>query len=331
MAVDQGLRPILAGRDALKINALAGELSLDSRVFNLDDSQALDQALIDVGVVLHCAGPYLYTSKPMAEACLRGHVHYLDITGEIPVYSDLADLDAEAKAQGVMLLPGTGFDVVPTDCLAAHLHRRLPSATHLALAFCGEGPGGIPPGTAKTLIEMMPFGEYARINGQLVKTSLPREPREIDFGSGPRQAARLSWGDGFMAFVSTGIPNIEDYSVLPPVQVRMMAFAARVRLLFKLRAVREILKKQFPSGSTTEQRLQSRTHVWGEARDDQGRVVVSRMHGPEAGVVWTGQAALAAARKVLAGAAVPGFQTPSKAFGADFVLENDEVSREDVV
>jgi saccharopine dehydrogenase (NAD+, L-lysine-forming) len=85
--------------------------------------------------VLHCAGPYIYTSKPMVDGCLRTGTHYLDITGEIPVYETLAARDAESKARGATLLPGIGFDVVPTDCLALHLKQRLPSATHLTLAF----------------------------------------------------------------------------------------------------------------------------------------------------------------------------------------------------
>ena len=105
------------------------------RVCALDDAAALDRALQGVPLVLHCAGPYKFTSKPMADACLRAGVHYLDITGEIPVFEALAARDAEAKARKVMLLPAVGFDVVPTDCLAVHLKRRLPSATRLALAI----------------------------------------------------------------------------------------------------------------------------------------------------------------------------------------------------
>jgi short subunit dehydrogenase-like uncharacterized protein len=135
LAVQNGLRPIIAGRDAAKIEAQATELGIEHRVFSLDDSTAMDKALKEVTAVLHCAGPYIYTSKPMVDGCLRTGTHYLDITGEIPVYEALAARDTESKSRGAMLLPGVGFDVVPTDCLALHLKQRLPSATRVTLAF----------------------------------------------------------------------------------------------------------------------------------------------------------------------------------------------------
>jgi len=159
LAVKTGLQPILAGRNASQLEALANELALPYQVFALDDSTALDQALKQVSVVLHCAGPYLYTSEPMVNACLRNGVHYLDLTGEIPVYAAIAERDAEARARNVMLLPGAGFDVVPTDCLALYLKQRLPSATRLTLAFRTQGPAGLPPGTQRTMIELIPLAK----------------------------------------------------------------------------------------------------------------------------------------------------------------------------
>jgi short subunit dehydrogenase-like uncharacterized protein len=65
-------------------------------------------AIKDVAVVLCAAGPFSTTSRPVADACLRSRVHYLDITGEIDVFEALAARDAEAKARGIMLLPGVG-------------------------------------------------------------------------------------------------------------------------------------------------------------------------------------------------------------------------------
>jgi short subunit dehydrogenase-like uncharacterized protein len=314
LAVKEGLDPIVAGRDAYKIAAQAAELGVDCRVFSLDDTLAIDQALEDVDVVLHCAGPFIHTYEPMATSCLRTGTHYLDITGEIPVYQALAALNAKAKVSRVMLLPGVGFDVVATDCLAAHLKQRLPTATHLTLAFHSDGPAGLPPGTTKTMIEMFPYGRRVRRNGRF--EDVPREikKRMIDFGSGPVEATCLSWGDVFMAFYSTGIPNIEDYAVLPEKVSRPRAGSAN----------------QMPASSTPELRARTRTHVWGQVQDDQGHQATSRLHGPEAGVDWTALAALGAVKKVLAGEVQPGFQTPSQAFGSEFVMENKGVTREDL-
>jgi short subunit dehydrogenase-like uncharacterized protein len=303
---------------------------VEYRVFPLEDAAAMDRALKEVAVVLHCAGPYLYTFKPMLAGCLRTGTHYLDITGEIPVYEALAARDAEAKAQGVMLLPGVGFDVVPTDCLAVHLKQRLPSATRLTLAFHNQGPAGLPPGTQRTAIELIPYGNRVRRNGRLEIPERGLKTRLIDFGLGPIQATRLTWGDVFMAYYSTGIPNIEDYVVLPAATRLQMAAMDYLRPLFKLAAVRNFFKRGVKSGSTADERARTITHVWGEVEDVHGRRAVSRLHGPEAGVIWTGRSALAAVRKVLAGNVLPGFQTPALAYGADFVLEVDGVTREDL-
>ena len=133
VAADQGARPILAGRNLAKVNAVARPLGLNARAFDLGDRARMDAAIKSVSVVLNVAGPFSATSRPVAGACLRNRVHYLDITGEIEVFEALAARDAEAKARGVMLLPGVGFDVVPSDCLVAHLKRRLPDANDLNL------------------------------------------------------------------------------------------------------------------------------------------------------------------------------------------------------
>jgi short subunit dehydrogenase-like uncharacterized protein len=329
LAVRSGLRPILAGRDAARLERLAAELGLEHRVFSLDDSEAMDQVLATVPLVLHCAGPYLRTSKPMVEACLRTSTHYLDLTGEIPVYEALAARDAEAKARPIMLLPGVGFDVVPTDCLAVHLKKRLPTATRLTLAFQIEGPAGLPPGTQRTSIELIPYGDRIRHDGRLEPPARGSKARLIDFGQGPMRATRLTWGDSFTAYHSTGIPNIEDYAVLPEAVRRQMALAASLRPLFKLARVRELVKRGVKPGPTSDECARTSTHVWGEVEDGQKQTAVSRLHGPEAGVIWTTRAAIAAVRKVLAGDAPSGFQTPALAYGADFVLECEGVTRED--
>lgn len=325
LAVKQGLRPIVAGRDRASIESLAAELGLEHRVFDLDHV-----AIDNVIAVLHCAGPYLHTYKPMLAACLASGVHYLDITGEIPVYEGIAARSDEAKARGVMLLPGVGFDVVPTDCLAVYLKRRLPSATHLTLAFHVVGRAGLPPGTQRTMIEMLPFGDRVRRDGKLVAPDDGLKTRTIDFGRGPMLATRLTWGDVFTAYYSTGIPNIEDYAVLPSSMRKQMAWVARLRFLLRLAPVRKLLQRGVKPGSTPEQRAQTSTHVWGEVVDAQGRKATARLHGPEAGVVWTAETALAAMRRVLAGKVLPGFQTAGAAYGPDFVLEAPGVTREDV-
>src|SRR5690606_2601806 len=134
-AVERGMLPIIAGRNAAAIKSLAEKHGLEYRIFSLDETEKLDAALKEVAMVIHCAGPFSLTSRQMGEACLRTGTHYTDITGEIAVFEACAAVDKKAREAGIMIMPGVGFDVVPSDCLAVHLKNLLPSATHLTLAF----------------------------------------------------------------------------------------------------------------------------------------------------------------------------------------------------
>ncbi|MFN8483442.1 MAG: saccharopine dehydrogenase NADP-binding domain-containing protein [Anaerolineae bacterium] len=333
LAVTRGLRPILAGRSRDKLAAQAAELDLDYRVVSLDDAAGLDRALADVPVVLHCAGPYVHTSRPMADACLRTGAHYLDITGELSVYAALAARDQEARVRKVMLLPGVGFDVVPSDCLALHLKERLPTATRLALAFQMRGPARMSRGTALSGVEMAPGGGRVRRDERLVQVPLAAKTRQIDFGRGPVEAAQFPWGDVFTAYYSTGIPNIENYIALPKSAIRGLRLARYSQPLLKLSPVRSLLKRAIraqPAGPTAEQRARTRVVVWGEVTDDKGGRAVARMSGPEPGYTWTPMLALTVVERVLAGDAPPGYQTPGSAYGADLPLGPEGVAREDV-
>ena len=175
VAADRGASPILAGRDLGRVEAVAKPLGLAARAFDLRDPRRIDAAMAGVSAVLCVAGPFSTTSKPMADACLRNRVHYLDITGEIDVFEALAARDAEAAARGVTLLPGVGFDVVPSDCLAAHLKRRLPDAVDLKL-YLSLG-ANMSRGTAKTMVEAIAAGTRLRRNGRLVVRTRVEEGR----------------------------------------------------------------------------------------------------------------------------------------------------------
>lgn len=330
LAVERGLRPLLAGRDPGKISQLASELGLEYRAFALDDAAALEASLREVAVVLHCAGPFSHTSKLMADACLKTKTHYLDITGEIVVFEALAACDREAQSAGVMLLPGVGFDVVPSDCLAAHLKRRLPSATKLTLAI--QGLGRISHGTATTMVENINRGGLVRRDGKLTSVPTAWRTRLIDFGRGAVKAVTIPWGDVATAFHSTGIPNIEVYAALPAAMRRMMKLSRPLSSLLATAPVQRFLKKRIkaqPPGPSDAERARGKSFVWGEVIDDAGQMKSSRLQGPE-GYTLTALTALAIIEKVLAGNAPVGFQTPSRAYGADLILEIEGTTREDI-
>jgi short subunit dehydrogenase-like uncharacterized protein len=327
-AVARGHQPILAGRNAEALASLARELALEYRVFALDHPAAVDEGIRGVQAVLHCAGPFIHTFKAMADACLRTRTHYLDITGENDVFEALAGRNAETKAAGITLMPGAGFDVVPSDCLAAHLKRRLPSATYLALGF--RSGSRMSRGTALTVVESLPNGGLVRRAGVLTKVPAAWKTRTIDFGTGPVKAITVPWGDVSTAYFSTSIPNIEVYMAAP----WGMRVGARLSRYFRWalgsRVVQGFLTKRIragPPGPTEEDRCLGRSYFWGEVCDQAGQRAVSRMHGPQS-YTLTAHAAVAVVERVLAGAPA-GFQTPATAFGPDFVLGLEGMVRED--
>jgi short subunit dehydrogenase-like uncharacterized protein len=330
LAVERGLRPVLAGRSRAGLTAVATPLGLEQRVFALEDAAALDAGLAGVRVMLHCAGPFTHTARQMVDACLRTHTHYLDITGEIAVFEALAARDAEARAAGVMLLPGVGFDVVPSDCLAAHLKRRLPSATSLALAF--QVLGRVSRGTANTAVENVARGGMVRRAGKPLAVPAAYKTRTIDLGGGPVTTSTIPWGDVSTAFHSTGIPNIEVYTPLSTTARRLMVASGYLRPVLGSYAAQRLLKRlvrRQPPGPSDDERARGMSLLWGEVVDNRGARYVSRIRAPEA-YALTALTALAIAEKALAGQAPVGFQTPSRAYGADLILEMPGVACEDI-
>ena len=326
-AVERGLKPLIAGRNAEKIEALARKFDVDFRVFSLAETAKLDEALSEVDFVIHCAGPFSLTSKPMVEACLRAGKHYTDITGEIAVFEAMARLDAKAKDAGIMIMPGVGFDVVPSDCLARHLKNRLPSATDLTLAFYGMGK--ISHGTRATMTMNAGQGGAIRRNGEIERVPAAWKTREIDFGEIKKEGVTIPWGDVSTAFYSTGIPNIEVYTVVPDSARKMMKLSRYLGWLLKTKPVQNYLQKQIPPGGPDdEERAKGKTLLWGAASDTQGNRVESRLVAPE-GYTTTVLTALAIAEKILDGNFCAGFQTPAKCYGADLILEIEGVKRND--
>lgn len=329
VAVERGLKPIIAGRNETAIRSLAEKHGLEYRIFSLDESAKLDAALNEVATVIHCAGPFSLTSRQMGEACLRTKTHYTDITGEIAVFEACTLADQKAKDAGIMVMPGVGFDVVPSDCLAMHLKNRLPSATHLTLGWYGMGR--MSHGTQATMTMNVGKGGAVRRDGKIMPVPAAWRTREIDFGGGVvKTGVTIPWGDVSTAYHSTGIPNIEVFTVAPASAIKAMKMSRYIGFLLATAPAQRYLQSKIkPGGPSDEERAKGKTLLWGEATDDDGNRVESRLQCPE-GYTVTALAALNITEKILVGDLKPGFQTPAKAYGADLILEIDGTSHQDI-
>ncbi|CAH1000046.1 hypothetical protein LEM8419_01232 [Neolewinella maritima] len=333
MCADYGLTPLLSGRNAEKLEQLHHEFGYPYRAVDLRNTTELTDLLQHQKVVLHAAGPFIDTADAMQQVCLATGTHYLDITGEIPVFAMGARRAKEAEAAGVMLMSGVGFDVVPTDCMAAYLKEKLPQATELILAFAWKG-GMLSHGTAKTMLGGLGSGGAIREHGKIKPVKAAYATRSFPFTEqASLQAVTIPWGDVFTAFFTTGIPNISTYFAVPPAQIKTMQRSNYLGPLLRLGVVKNYLRKKIearPAGPDDTQREKAESYVYGEVKDAGGKTVAARLRTPE-GYTLTAITALIIVKRVLAGEVKPGYQTPAGLYGADLIMEVEGVTREYLV
>lgn len=316
-AVERGMRPVLAGRSKEKVQPLAEELDLEFRIFELNDQTP--EQLSGIDLVLHCAGPFEKTSKPMIRACLKAGAHYLDITGEISVFEHTHSLHEEALQKNNILCSGVGFDVIPTDCTALKLKQALPDAVELALGF--DSDSGISPGTMKTMVEGLGGGNTVRKDGQLTDTAIGKHQRLIDFGRGKKSAMAIPWGDVATAYYTTGIPNISAWIPTP----RPAIYAARLMnvaspLLSSEKVKQPLLRwvEQGVEGPNKEERAGSAAYIWGQAKNADGVVKTCRIRTANV-YDLTVYGALEVTQRLLSGDYASGSWTPAALFGPDLL------------
>lgn len=315
-------RVLLAGRDHAKLAEQSSTTNYPFDVVDINDAATLEKTLKKASVVIHCAGPFQTTAEQMIAACLKSKTHYLDITGEYSVFELLAGFDAHAKKSGIILMPGTGFDVVPSDCLALHLKNRLPDATHLQLAFTMSG-GGLSRGTARTMVEGLGYGGMIRSDGTLRPIALGSKTLDVRFCEGVRKTMCIPWGDISTAWRSTKIPNIEVYTGLSPGAIMVAKLSRPLNWLFRMKAVKKYLRKKVdarPAGPSDEKRKTGKSHLWGRVTNAAGKCVEARMK-TLSGYALTAATSALIAKKLVASVPSAGYFTPAQYFGEGLIFE----------
>lgn len=323
---------ILSGRNSVKLQKQGDRLDLPWIKADLNETGEMDKLLKDAFLVVHCAGPFMYTWNQMAEACIRNECHYLDITGEIEVFEGLKKMDSQFKDANIMALPGAGFDVVPSDCLAGYLKKQLPDAISLEIAFMGLG-SGVSKGTAKTMIGNLGEGSVIRRDGNLKKVPAAHSVKKIDFEGGkPKTAVSIPWGDLSTAYTSTSIPNITVYMAIPGSAVKWMKWTDKLSWILKSRLLQKLLNRfveMKPSGPDQKARESGKSIFIGTVRNNSGKTFTCRQITPE-GYKLTAETAILIANKISDNDWKPGYQTPSTAYGHDLILEIEGTERTDL-
>lgn len=331
-ALQQGLKPVLSGRDEKRVKQEADKWGLPYVAFDLDNADNVAKQIKDFKVVLHCAGPFKYTSKIMVDACLQTGTHYLDITGEYQVFEDVFRRDAEAAKAKVLLMAGVGFDVVPSDCLALYLKEQLPTAEFLELALVQKG-GKLSQGTAITVAENVNGGCMVRRQGKLVKEKSGYNTRTVDIGDKQqRKAVAISWGDISTAYRSTHIPNITVYNAVPQKVIDGMRMSNYIGFILDWKPVKNYIIKKIKSGApgpNAEQRAKAQSYVWGEVKNALGVSKQAVVQLPE-GYTLTALTAVEIAKQVLQTEPPHGARTPAQVFGSSFITKFEGVKLTDL-
>ena len=312
----RGLEPILAGRSAATLAPLAEKLGLKYRIFSLDDRSGTDKGLMGIKLVLNCAGPFNTTAVPLAQACIRNSVHYLDLAGEVHPIRGLQRIEERALEEQVMLMPGVGFSVLLSEALLAHIKARRPGVVRAKMAYVVDG--GASRGTVQTLLESLAMPGYTRDRDQLVLIAPAANKLDVDFASGGKRTCVTNpWrGDLYTCGISLGLKNLECYTAFPWYALdlfRKPALSAEQGTLGK--AVRWFAKK-LPIGPSPGQRAKNRCFIWAEGVDEDGRKAGGLIVGGDAYDV-SAQCALYAVEQVLGGRFRAGFTPPALLFGSE--------------
>lgn len=321
-AVKSGHRPIIAGRNKQAIYALAKELDLEYRVFNLSENMA--EQFSGVDLVLNCAGPFSQTVEPILDACLEAKCHYLDISGELSVFDYCFNKNKSAQEQGCIVCPGVAFDIVPTEAVAVKLKQLLPDADTIKLGF--DGKMALSKGSSITLLEGVGNPKLSvymvRDKGELSVLSKPRIER-IAFSAGKplKKAMAITWADLNGAFYSTQVPNISVF--IPATLVNRLSFAymAWLKPVFSLKFIQKFFAniiRIFVKGPSEKELNSGSMAVFGEASNARGdikRVYINVAHGYK----FTYLAAVSSVEFCLRQNDKSGYFTPSMLMGVDFV------------
>jgi short subunit dehydrogenase-like uncharacterized protein len=329
LAAAKKLDVVLAGRNKDALAALGDRLSLPTRVVGLDDPKRLSEVLKDVTCVVHMAGPFATTSPPMLNACLATQTNYIDITGEIEVFEAMWSREDEIKRAGITVVPGAGFDVVPSDCLAGYVAGKLERPVSLIIAL--RGLESVSQGTLRTAIRQVSKPVLCRRAGAIVALD-DRSPRWIDFGSGDEPCVPVSWGDVATAFHSTGVGNITVYfrrtKLLRSADILGKLFGPLLRSRIGQRGLAAIVRS-LPEGPSQSERIGHRGTIWAAAIDCSGRSFKASLSTPDA-YDFAANSALEISSRISSLPTAVGLVTPSQAFGADFVLSLPGCSRMDI-
>ena len=283
--VARGARPLLAGRNAARVGALAGELGLDSAVVDVDAPAAIGTlaALLAPGdVLVSTVGPFVRWGEPAVLAAIAARAHYLDSTGEPPFIRTVFVQHGRAAADaGSGLLTAMGYDYVPGNLAGALALREAgPRAVRVDVGYFvrGDAAGQFSGGTRASAAGMLAEPAYAFRGGRLVAERGARHVRSFDV-DGERPAISVGATEQFA--LPRAYPGLRDVGVwlgwFGPASRPLQVLSGATSLATRLPGVRRAITAsaaRFVQGSTggpdADTRAKARSRIVAVASDAGG-------------------------------------------------------------
>jgi short subunit dehydrogenase-like uncharacterized protein len=283
--VRRGLRPVLAGRNADRLRALAEELGgLDTRVADVRQPDSV-RALVDRGdVLVTTVGPFTYWGEPAVRAAVAAGAQYLDAAGEPKFLRDVFERHGPAaEAAGCALVTASGYDWVPGNLAGALALREAgDAAASVEIGYFAPGRGGassVSAGTRATLAAIALEPAFAWRAGRLVTVPSSSRWRTFELPSGRAEAISVGATEHFtMPRVRPGLRDVGVYigwmrSASRPSQALMLATSLATSVpgvQAGLLGVAELVAQGATGGPGPEARAHTRSLVVAEVRDGSG-------------------------------------------------------------
>jgi short subunit dehydrogenase-like uncharacterized protein len=286
--IQRGLRPVLAGRSADRLQVLAQELGgLDAVVADAERPESV-RALVERGdVLVTTVGPFTEWGGPAVEAAVDVGAHYIDCSGEPQFLRDVFERHGpRAQAAGCALLPAFGYDWVPGNLAGAlSLREAGEAAASVEIGYYAPGIDGTTPltaGTRATLARIMIDPAYAWRSGRLVTVPSASKWRTFALPSGRAEAISVGGTEHFaLPRFWPGLLDVEVYigwmgKLSRPTQALMLAgsLAAGVPgFRAGMRSFVALLADGSGDGPDIDLRARTRSVIVAEACDRAGTVL----------------------------------------------------------
>ncbi|HVS29778.1 MAG TPA: saccharopine dehydrogenase NADP-binding domain-containing protein [Solirubrobacteraceae bacterium] len=268
--VEQGARPLLAGRNQSALEQLAGELSgLETAVADVAAPDTV-QALVQRGdVLVSTVGPFTRWGEPAVRAAIAAGASYLDSTGETPFIRQVFErYGAGAEAAGCGLVTAFGYDWVPGNLAGALALQQAGDAVRVDIGyfFSGLAAAGMSGGTRASVVEALLEPAFAWRGGRIVTERGAKHVRSFELAGKQRQAISVGTTEHFA--LPRVAPQLRDVNVylgwFGPLSRPLQALTLATGLpgaASALRTAGRRLTHGSSGGPSAEKRAQSGSHI----------------------------------------------------------------------